>query len=136
MNFKTLVPELTVTDINVSLSFYQGLGFKLEYQREAEKFAFVSLGGAQIMLEQYHESGWNTGALAPPFGRGVNFQIEVREITPLLAALEKMAYPLYLEAKETWRLVGTELIGEAEFLVQDPDGYLLRFSQYVGSRPA
>ena len=136
MNFKTLVPELTVTDINVSLSFYQGLGFKLEYQREAEKFAFVSLGGAQIMLEQFHESGWNTGTLETPFGRGVNFQIEVREITPLLAALEKMVHPLYREAKETWRRVNTELIGETEFLVQDPDGYLLRFSQYVGSRPA
>ena len=136
MNFKTLVPELTVTDINVSLSFYQGLGFKLEYQREAEKFAFISLGGAQIMLEQFHESGWNTGTLETPFGRGVNFQIEVREITPLLAALEKMVHPLYREAKETWRRVNTELIGETEFLVQDPDGYLLRFSQYVGSRPA
>ena len=136
MNFKTLVPELTVTDINVSLSFYQGLGFKLEYQREAEKFAFVSLGGAQIMLEQFHESGWNTGTLETPFGRGVNFQIEVREIAPLLAALEKMVHPLYREAKETWRRVNTELIGETEFLVQDPDGYLLRFSQYVGSRPA
>jgi catechol 2,3-dioxygenase-like lactoylglutathione lyase family enzyme len=136
MNFKTLVPELTVADIIVSLAFYQGLGFKLEYQREAEKFAFVSLGGAQIMLEQYHESGWNTGALVPPFGRGVNFQIEVREIAPLATALEKMAHPLYREAKETWRRVNTELIGEAEFLVQDPDGYLLRFSQYVGSRPA
>ena len=136
MNFKTLVPELTVTDINVSLSFYQGLGFKLEYQREAEKFAFVSLGGAQIMLEQFHESGWNTGTLETPFGRGVNFQIEVREIAPLLTALEKMVHPLYREAKETWRRVNTELIGETEFLVQDPDGYLLRFSQYVGSRPA
>ena len=136
MNFKTLVPELTVTDIKVSLSFYQGLGFKLVYQREAEKFAFVSLGGAQIMLEQFHESGWNTGTLEPPFGRGVNFQIEVREIAPLLTALEKMVHPLYREAKETWRRVNTELIGETEFLVQDPDGYLLRFSQYVGSRPA
>ena len=136
MNFKTLVPELTVTDINVSLSFYQGLGFKLEYQREAEKFAFISLGGAQIMLEQFYESGWNLGTLEPPFGRGVNFQIEVREIAPLLTALEKMVHPLYREAKETWRRVNTELIGETEFLVQDPDGYLLRFSQYVGSRPA
>ena len=136
MNFKTLVPELIVNDINVSLSFYQGLGFKLEYQREAEKFAFVSLGGAQIMLEQFHESGWNLGTLEPPFGRGVNFQIEVREIAPLLTALEKMVHPLYREAKETWRRVNTELIGETEFLVQDPDGYLLRFSQYVGSRPA
>ena len=136
MNFKTLVPELTVSDLATSLQFYQQLGFKLEYQRSNEGFAFVSLGGAQMMLEQFHESGWNTGILERPYGRGVNFQIEVREITPLLTALEKMAYGLYREAKETWRLVGTELIGEAEFLVQDPDGYLLRFSQYVGSRPA
>ncbi|HAT7741725.1 TPA: VOC family protein, partial [Vibrio vulnificus] len=27
------------------------------------------------------------------------------------------------------------LSGQKEFLVQDPDGYLLRFSQYLGEKP-
>ena len=52
MNFKTLVPELTVTDIKVSLSFYQGLGFKLEYQREAEKA--VLLRGDGRIVQRAH----------------------------------------------------------------------------------
>ncbi|HFQ4989843.1 TPA: VOC family protein, partial [Vibrio vulnificus] len=25
--------------------------------------------------------------------------------------------------------------GQKEFLIQDPDGYLLRFSQYLGEKP-
>jgi hypothetical protein len=27
------------------------------------------------------------------------------------------------------------MVGDRELLVQDPDGYLLRFSQYLGERP-
>lgn len=135
MNFNALVPELTVSDLQVSLDFYTRLGFMVEYSRMEKGFVFLSREAAQIMLEQYHLEGWNVAELERPFGRGINFQIECTEITPLLAALEEIGYPLYRPRYETWRKVDRELIGEAEFLVQDPDGYLLRFSEYLGSRP-
>ncbi|MDX2006656.1 MAG: VOC family protein [Meiothermus sp.] len=133
MNFNALIPELTVSDLGRSLEFYLRLGFRLEYGREG--FAFLSLQGAQLMLEQFHETGWNTGELVQPFGRGVNFQLEVEDLSPMLAALRAIDYPLYRPPYETWRRVKGEEIGEAEFLVQDPDGYLLRFSKYLGGRP-
>jgi catechol 2,3-dioxygenase-like lactoylglutathione lyase family enzyme len=133
VEFNALVPELTVTSLEQSLPFYFRLGFKLEYGREG--FVFLSLQGAQLMLEQFHDSGWNTAELERPFGRGINFQIEVEDIAPMLEALRAIQYPLYRQPYETWRKVQNEEIGEAEFLVQDPDGYLLRFSQYLGSRP-
>lgn len=136
MQFNALIPELTVTDLRTSLNFYQALGFRLEYERPEDKFAFLSLEGAQLMLEQFHPAGWNVASLERPLGRGINLQIEVGEIGPVLVALDDMSYPLYSPIKEHWRRVGSQQIGEREFLVQDPDGYLLRFSQYLGELDA
>ena len=135
MEFNALVPELTVSNLEQSLEFYLRLGFKVEYDRKDQGFAFLSIQGAQLMLEQFHATGWNTGELERPFGRGINFQIEVEDIAPMLGALRAIQYPLYRQPYETWRKVRDEEIGESEFLVQDPDGYLLRFSQHLGSRP-
>jgi catechol 2,3-dioxygenase-like lactoylglutathione lyase family enzyme len=135
MRFNALVPELTVSNLADSLEFYCSLGFMVEYDRKEQGFAFLSLQGAQLMLEQFHSSGWNTAQLERPFGRGINFQIEVADIAPMLEVLQSKNYPLYRQRYETWRKVKEEEVGEAEFLVQDPDGYLLRFSQYLGSRP-
>ena len=53
MKFSPLYPELLVSNIDKSLKFYRDvLKFKLEYERPEEKFAFLSLQGAQIMLLQ------------------------------------------------------------------------------------
>lgn len=53
MKFNKLIPELTVSDINKSKQFYtEILGFKKEYERIKDKFVFLSLGEAQIMLEE------------------------------------------------------------------------------------
>lgn len=47
MKFNALVPELSVTDIEKSKSFYTKLlGFQLEYERKNDKFAFLSLNNA------------------------------------------------------------------------------------------
>ena len=79
MEFNRLIPELTVSDLEKSKHFYVDLlGFCVEYERKEDKFAFLSLEGVQFMLEQWHEDGWNVGELSHPFGRGVNFSIEVQ----------------------------------------------------------
>ena len=50
MKFNKLIPELTVSGINDSKKFYtEVLGFKIEYERINDKFAFLSLGEAQLM---------------------------------------------------------------------------------------
>ena len=136
MKFNKLIPELTVSDIKKSLEFYTKiLGFKIEYQREEDKFAFLSYQGEQIMIEQNLNSDWQTGKLEKPFGRGINFQIEVNDILPILDSLKKHKYSMKKEPMENWYRKDNELIGNKEFLVMDPDGYLLRFSEDLGTKP-
>lgn len=127
-----MVPELTVSDFSASLHFYVNvLGFSVMIRREQPDFAYVNLGEAQLMLEAWHEGGWNTGELTPPFGRGVNFQIEVDDVAPLLKRLQQADIALFRPLRENHYPTADGIACQREFLVQDPDGYLLRFSQYL-----
>ena len=131
MKFNALVPELSVTDIERSKWFYtELLGFQLEYERTNDKFAFLSLNNAQLMIEQIN-GHWETGLLEYPLGRGVNFQIIVEDIQPIVNRLNQNTILLFREPFVSEYTTGETLIKEIEFLVQDPDGYLLRFSQEV-----
>jgi catechol 2,3-dioxygenase-like lactoylglutathione lyase family enzyme len=132
MRFNKLIPELSVSDFEKSLDFYTKiLGFKVEYARE--NFAFLAHQGSQIMIEKANNS-WKTGELKKPFGRGINFQIEVKEIGPIIKSLRKNNHPLFRNPKDNWYRKATMLLGSREFLVQDPDGYLLRFSENIGAK--
>ncbi|MFY3164672.1 hypothetical protein ACOTEZ_05785 [Achromobacter xylosoxidans] len=71
-----------------------------------------------------------------PRGRGVNFEIKVSAIEPLLECLARARWPLYREPEERWYRSDAVEVGVRQFLVQDPDGYLLRFSARIGERPA
>jgi hypothetical protein len=130
-----MVPELTVMQFVVSLDFYRLFGFQVRFQRTNPNFAYLTLGQAQLMIEEYHDTGWNVGVLERPFGRGVNLQIEVADVHAIADTLSAYAIPLYRPITETWYATnpGVEE-GVREFLVQDPDGYLLRFQEYVGQR--
>lgn len=135
MKFNKLIPELSVSNLQNSLEFYiKMLGFKIEYQREEKRFAFVSLNGSQLMLDEIKpgKTDWDTGELDPPLGRGINFQIEVDNIDPLLASLNNYGYNIFIEPKDNWYRKEDQCVGNREFLVQDPDGYLLRFAQDLG----
>lgn len=131
MKFNALVPELSVTNIEQSKWFYiELLDFQLEYERKKDKFAFLSLNNAQLMLEEQN-GHWETGSLEYPFGRGVNFQIIVEDIQSIVNRLNEHAISLFREPFVSEYAIGDTFIKEIEFLVQDPDGYLLRFSQEV-----
>lgn len=130
-----MVPELSVSDFAKSLNFYcEILGFKVRSQRNNPDFVYLELEQVQIMLEQIHDEAWLTGELNTPLGRGVNFQIELSDISPVYERIQAANIKLFREQKETWYDVGESLSGQREFLVQDPNGYLLRFSQYLGER--
>lgn len=131
MNFNGLVPELSVSSIEDSKNFYINiLGFKMEYEREEDRFAFVSYGEAQIMLEEIN-GYWNTGSLEHPFGRGVNFQIMVKDIEKLYKRILSNNIKLFRDIKVNTYKVNNEEVLEKEILVQDTDGYLLRFSETI-----
>jgi catechol 2,3-dioxygenase-like lactoylglutathione lyase family enzyme len=129
MKFNDLIPELSVSDIQKSLEFYtKVLGFAVEYQRPQNKFVFLSRGGAQIMIEEIN-GNWNTGDLKQPFGRGINFQIETENIGELLQNIQKNNINLYKEPFVSEYASDNTIYVQKEFLIQDPDGYLLRFSE-------
>lgn len=129
MRFNRLIPELSVSSMDKSLKFYVDiLGFKKEYSREG--FVFLSFQGSQLMLEKMNDN-WKTGELEYPFGRGVNFQIEVDDVEGVLKKLEDNGYPVKFSLEEKEYSAGDKVFKVKEFLVMDPDGYLLRFSQDI-----
>ncbi len=131
-----LVPELLVTDVNASLRFWRDLcGFSVAFDRLHEGFACLDLDGAQIMLEERGRGrNWITAVLEAPFGRGLNFQVSVKTLAPILEALERVDWPLFVAPEQKWYRTGGIESGVHQFLVQDPDGYLVRFSASLGQR--
>jgi len=134
--WNVMVPEITVLNFEKSLAFYtETLGFSVRYQRKKPNFVYIEQENVQIMLEQYHEDGWNVAELPSPLGRGINFQMALTDIEPMLKRIDSAQIKLYRELKESWYDTGGVLSGQKEILVQDPDGYLLRFTQYLGENP-
>ena len=128
MDFNNLIPELAVFDIFQTKNFYEELGFKIEYERQEEKFVFMSFQDSQFMFEQIHDEGWNTGELIYPLGRGINFSIAVDDIENLYTLVKSKKLEIYKKLTKSVYLVnGIEEI-QMEFLIQDPNGYLLRFT--------
>ncbi len=132
----SLVPELSVTNFEKSLDFYtRVLGFSIHHQRTEEGFAFLTLGDTQLMIDQIGKGRtWQTGEFEYPLGRGINFQIVVKSIETLLNTIQQEGIALFLDLEEKWYKVNDHEEGNRQFVVQDPDGYLLRFTQDLGSR--
>ena len=135
MYFNKTIPELSVTNLENSLKFYQTIGFKIEYERPEQKFVFLSLGEIQFMLQEITENDkWDVAPLSYPFGNGINFQLEVDNVNKIYEALVNNNYKIAFEIEENWYRQDDKLLGNKEFLVQDPDGYLLRFSEDLGQK--
>jgi catechol 2,3-dioxygenase-like lactoylglutathione lyase family enzyme len=131
-----LVPELICSNFETSLRFYTDiLGFSVLYARPEERFAYLDREGAQIMIEQSVGRRFLAGDLDHPYGRGVNLQIEVSAVEPLYLTVQASGAPIYLPLEDRWYRRGDTMLGNRQFIVQDPDGYLLRFFEDGGSRP-
>jgi lactoylglutathione lyase len=134
-----LVPELIVTDLERSLDFYRGLlGFKILYARPKERFAYLDRNGAELMLEQphAHDRLWPRVELVQPFGRGVNFEIHVDDVEALHKTVRGAGIASFLPLEDRWYGRDAHELGVRQFAIQDPDGYLIRLSQAIGTRPA
>ena len=132
-----LVPELLVTDIDRSIEFWCGIcGFELRYSRPEERFAYIALGTAHVMLEQVGIGrNWVTSELEAPLGRGINFQITVPDSDAIVKSLELAGVGLFMEPEIRWYQLADDDAGVSQFLVTDPDGYLIRFQSSTGRRP-
>lgn len=133
-----LVPELSVSDWRKSLDFYRDLiGFSVLYDRPEEGFAYLALGDAEIMIDQmgigrdFHHP---EAPPAHPYGRGMNLQISVPALGPILERLGDANVPLHLPLEEKWYRRDDIEVGNRQFIVADPDGYLLRLVEDLGER--
>ena len=136
--FTPLTPELVCSDFKISVSFYtQVLGFKIQYQREENGFAMLERQGSWLMLDQMMPGSSRTWIAAPleaPFGRGINLQMETDKVDDLYTRVQSAGVPIFLPMEEKWYRCDDIYLGNRQFIVQDPDGYLLRFFQDLGER--
>jgi catechol 2,3-dioxygenase-like lactoylglutathione lyase family enzyme len=130
------MPEFLVTDLADSLGFWTGpMRFRIAYSRPEQQFVYLEHpDGAQMMM--YPRDGdWEVGPMEHPFGRGVVFQVYVTDVDAHAQAVTAAGLPFYVEPRERWRHWGDRQGGQREFLVQDPDGYLVMVAQRIGERP-
>lgn len=143
-----IVPELYVTDLARSLRFYlDGLGFELAYERPEDRFAAIGLAGNFVMLEEtagrdeasaagFEAGEWRTADLEFPFGRGVSFQLNVADVVATHARVVDAGYDVKVGLHERTYRTGDNAIRLRQFLVMDPDGYLIRPAQPIASAAA
>ncbi len=138
MTSQKIVPELYCSDFPRSLHFYtEILGFSVRYVRQEERFAYLDLAGAALMIEQTVEDARTlvAGDMDYPFGRGINLQISIDDVDALYARAQAAGSRIFLPLEERWYRRHADEVGNRQFVVMDPDGYLLRFAQDLGARP-
>ena len=127
MKFNSLIPELTVSNIDVSKKFYLSLGFCIKYERVEDKFCFLELENNQIMIQEDNDN-WSTGKLEYPYGRGINISMSISDVEEYYNRLKNNNIKFFKEFMINEYRAGEEIYSDKEFLIQDPDGYLLRFN--------
>ncbi len=134
VQWNPLVPELSVADLAAAVRFYtEGVGFAVLFTRDDPPFVYLDLDGAQLMLEADHSEAWVTGDLTAPRGHGVNFQLEVPDVRAARDRLTALGFRAFRELQESWYETATGAEGQLEYLVQDPDGYLIRLVEILES---
>ncbi|MHA6688222.1 bleomycin resistance protein [Mesorhizobium sp. A556] len=133
-----ITPELDVSDLDRSVEAYtKVLGFRVLHLRPEERFAYLIREAAHIMLEELSGPGrrFHSVPMEFPFGRGMNLQIEVSDVSSLYSNVQKSDLVVHIPLEERWYRQGNIETGNRQFVVADPDGYLLRFFSDVGERP-
>jgi catechol 2,3-dioxygenase-like lactoylglutathione lyase family enzyme len=138
----SLTPEFSCSNIKTSLAFYtKVLGFEIQYQRAEDGFAMLERQGSRIMLDEINNHSadstnrtWTSAALEKPFGRGMNLEIRTTQIDELYLRVQKSGVTIFLPLEEKWYRVHDSEVGNRQFIVLDPDGYMLRFAQDLGCR--
>lgn len=136
----TLAPievELKVFDLDASRAFYvDGIGFTVAYERPEDDFVALRRGPVALLLEAASaDDRVAVGPLERPLGRGINLQIAVEDAAAALARCEAAGYDPMLPLEERWYRADAVEVGNRQFWVQDPDGYLLRLAEDLGTRP-
>ncbi len=132
----SLIVELMVSDYDRTLAFWSGvLGFRIAFARPAQRLACLTHpDGAQLMFYE-RDGDWETGPFEQPLGRGAIIQVFVADAAAAAASVQAVGLSFFVPLREKWRDWGDRLGGQREFLVQDPDGYLVMVAERIGERP-
>ncbi len=133
----TVVAELWCNNFDESLRFYtETLGFDVGQHKEGSTHAYLTLGTSQIMISNYDlKGGWETALFEKPLGRGINFSFFVDNVKNIYEEITSKGVEPHIDLYSIWYWRPDCMANHKEFVVLDPDGYMLRFSERVGSRP-
>jgi catechol 2,3-dioxygenase-like lactoylglutathione lyase family enzyme len=123
-----------MADLDRSLAFYVNvIDSRVLFDRPEERFAFLDLDGVHLMLEEAAGPGrrFRTAPLEHPYGRGVNFQIEVADVMATYERVCAAQTQVLIPLEERWYRQQQTENGNRQFVVVDPDGYLLRFCSTI-----
>lgn len=100
----------------------------------------MSFHGSELMIEEDRpregiSALWIIEPLDYPRGRGLNISIECPDVSYLANKIEENGLELRKPIEENWYRENEILHGEKNLLIQDPDGYLLRFTEMLGTKP-
>lgn len=130
-----LVVELAVLNWRKSLTFYTDLlDFGVVFDRTQEGFAFLQRDDAQLMLYQANLERnlvVDDAPLTPPLGRGMNVQIQVARVEPIIQVLKSASIPFVLDPEERSYRAGDITLVVRQFAVADPDGYVIRLTERI-----
>lgn len=124
---KKLTPNLVVSNVEKSVAFYRDvLGFTLAAtvpEASPYVFAIVQSGGVEVFLNAPEPAIAEYPAFAgKPIGGTLTLYIEVKGIRSLYDALRSRTRIVTPLEKKFY--------GVTEFVIQDPDGYLITFGEH------
>ena len=64
----------------------------------------------------------------------MNLQIEVEAVARITERLAAAGWPVFMPVEDAWYRKDDQEIGQRQFVVADPDGYLLRLAEPLGLR--
>lgn len=122
MNVQQAVPFFMVSDIAASLRFYiDGLGFVMKHQWIPEGkllWCWLQIGGAALMLQEYHAKGLEVAKREGKLGNGVSVCFQCKDAL----AIYRRVMARGIQTKEPFVGNNMWVVG-----MRDPDGYRIDF---------